>query len=100
MAVLAVPAVMCLYRVDAVSYAANRAQNASRMTAFNELYGEESPKTANLPLRHRLPQAACGLDELACRSDLPPEVTACMTILVLKGHVAQQPGSVFARKRR
>ncbi|MCY2926400.1 MAG: DNA-processing protein DprA, partial [Planctomycetota bacterium] len=41
------------------------------------------------------------LDELVRRTDLPsPKVTACMTMLVLKGHVAQQPGSVFARKRR
>ena len=50
MAVPAGPAVMCLYRVDAVDYAANLAQNAFRMAVFNELYGEESLKTAILPL--------------------------------------------------
>ena len=43
---------MCLYRVDAVDYAANLAQKASRMAAFNELYGEDTPETVK-PTRRR-----------------------------------------------
>ena len=54
---------MCLYRVDAVDYAANLAQNAFRMAVFNELYGEESPKTANLPLRRSLVSRQNRLEE-------------------------------------
>jgi len=41
-----------------------------------------------------------GLDELSRRTELPSgAVAASMTMLVLKGLVAQQPGNVFARKR-
>ncbi len=40
------------------------------------------------------------LDELTRRTDVvPAEATGAMTILVLKGLVAQKPGNVFARKR-
>lgn len=42
-----------------------------------------------------------GLDGLVARSGLPTgQVASTMTMLVLKGHVQQRPGNVFARKRR
>jgi DNA processing protein len=41
------------------------------------------------------------LDELVRRSGLPSgQVTAAMTMLVIKGVVAQKPGGIFALKRR
>ncbi len=76
-----------------------------------EKLSEEHPEPSNaIPpglddteqsLLSALSDGPLSLDELVRRTDLPShKVTASMTMLVLKGHVAQQPGSVFARKRR
>ncbi|MCY2931216.1 MAG: hypothetical protein NTV86_17360 [Planctomycetota bacterium] len=78
---------------------------------MGEKLAEETPAPSNaIPaglddtertLLSVLSDGPLSLDELVRRTDLPsPKVTASMTMLVLKGHVAQQPGSVFARKRR
>jgi DNA processing protein len=44
---------------------------------------------------------ALSVDDLVRRTGLPSSrVAATMTMLVIKGAVAQQPGNVFARKKR
>ena len=48
-----------------------------------------------------LANGALSLDELIRRTDIETgPAAAAMTILVIKGAVAQQPGNVFARKRK
>jgi DNA processing protein len=83
----------------------------SDLGTVGEKLGEEHPQPSSglasgldeteRTLLSALSDGPVSLDDLVRRSDLPSaKVTATLTMLVLKGHVAQQPGSVFARKRR
>jgi len=52
-------------------------------------------------LTDALAAESLGIDELARRAEMPvARAAACLTMLVIKGLVAQQPGQVFALKRR